>query len=171
MNNESKNDPAAWSTTYALSLTKYQWTEELRKRFFDTIIREVESFPSREPVRLVVDQLSLETDEDPFYNKWKIHGVSVSPDTCSLYLTAVFWGSTAPYTSAKENTIGAKPLFEADGNEGEMYVFGVEAILHIDNAARLSSEIVDVVVDTDSLDNSDTWSYETDDDCILALVG
>src|SRR6478736_711863 len=96
MNNESKN-VHTWSINYALSLTKGQWTEELRNRFFDTIIREIASFPFCEPVCSVVDQLSLETDDEySFHNNWKIHGVSISPDTCLLYLTAVLFGGTPP---------------------------------------------------------------------------
>jgi hypothetical protein len=97
MKNESKH-VHAWSITYALSLSKDQWAEELRNRFFDTIIREIDSFPFHEPVCSVVDQLSLETDgQYSFHNSWKIHGVSVSPDTCSVFLTAVFFGGTSSY--------------------------------------------------------------------------
>jgi hypothetical protein len=51
----------------------------------------------------------------------------------------------APYVSGKENTIGAKPVYEADEDEGETYVFSVEAILHINDAGHLSSDIGAVV--------------------------
>ena len=43
-------------------------------------------------------------------------------------------------------------------------------ILHINDAGELSSEVGAVVVDPESLDNTNTWLDRTDDACILALV-
>ena len=81
-----------------LSLSKDQWTEELGNRFFSGITREVNSFPFRRPVRSVVELLSLQTDvEYAFHANWKIYGVSIATEISSLFLTALFWGFTAPY--------------------------------------------------------------------------
>jgi hypothetical protein len=84
MNGESGKTPSTnvWSTDYALTLTltKDQWTSELWNPLFDAsrgkLIR-----CRFEPVRSVVEQLSLEIDvKDAFHPNWKIYGVSISTE-------------------------------------------------------------------------------------------
>ena len=67
-----------WSTDYARSLTKDQWTGELESRFFDDICREITSLAVREPVRLALEQHSLEALGDNEHSNWKIYNVSIS---------------------------------------------------------------------------------------------
>ena len=49
----------SWSTDYARSLTKDQWTDELRSRFMNDICREITSLAVRKPVCLALEQHSL----------------------------------------------------------------------------------------------------------------
>src|ERR1700738_3765485 len=94
-----------WSTAYALSLTKDQWTDEISERFFDDIAHEIASFPFREPARAIVDLLSLDTDH-PFHSNWKIYGVSITVDVAWLFLTAIFWGRPKPFMQGRGAFIG-----------------------------------------------------------------
>jgi hypothetical protein len=52
-------EQAVWSSDYACSLTQEQWCEELQNRFFSSINAAVESLSTQEPVRGIVDQLSM----------------------------------------------------------------------------------------------------------------
>ena len=71
----------SWNLDYARSLTLDQWTDELNNHFLQKIDREVRTFPFREPVRSIIETLSLENDE---YANWYVHSVSFSADSCDF---------------------------------------------------------------------------------------
>src|SRR6266478_3345416 len=74
-----------WSTDYARSLTKDQWTGELESRFFDDIRREITSLAVREPVRLALERHSLEALAHNEHSNWKIYNVSISGEISSFF--------------------------------------------------------------------------------------
>ena len=141
-----------WSTDYARSLTKDQWTGELDRRFFDDIRRELTSLAVREPVRLALQQHSLEPFGDNEHSNWKIYNVFISEEISSLFVTAYFWQIAPPW----QDTI----------LPGDDVPITVQAVLRIDNEGRVSSEVIDVSLDPDSLGPSEEWYT---DDVILAL--
>ena len=147
----------AWSTDYARSLTKDQWTGELDRRFFDDIRREITSLAVREPVRLALERHSLEALGDDEHSNWKIYNVSISGEISSFFVTAYFWQVAPPWQD-----IGVKPFLPGD----DVYII-VWAVLRIDNEGRLSSEVIDVSLDPDCLGPSEEWHT---DDFILGLV-
>jgi hypothetical protein len=146
-----------WSTDYARSLTKDQWTGELDRRFFDDIRREITSLAVREPVRLALQQHSLEPFGDNEHSNWKIYNVSISEEISSLFVTAYFWQIAPPWQDIGEESI----------LPGDDVPITVQAVLRIDNEGRLSSEVIDVSLDPDSLGPSEEW-YS--DDFILGLI-
>ena len=146
-----------WSTNYARSLTKDQWTGELDRRFFDDIRRELTSLAVREPVRLALQQHSLEPFGDNEHSNWKIYNVSISEEISSLFVTAYFWQIAPPWQDIGEESI----------LPGDDVPITVQAVLRIDNEGRLSSEVIDVSLDPDSLGPSEEW-YS--DDFILGLI-
>ena len=97
-----------WSTDYARSLTKDQWTGELDRRFFDDIRREITSLAVREPVRLALQQRSLEPFGDNEHSNWKIYNVSISGEISSFFVTAYFWQLAPPWQD-----IGVEPILPA----------------------------------------------------------
>jgi len=145
-----------WSTDYARSLTKDQWTGELDRRFFDDIRREITSLAVREPVRLALQQHSLEPFGDNEHSNWKIYNVSISEEISSLFVTAYFWQIAPPWQD-----IGVESILPGDD-----VPITVQAVLRIDNEGRVSSEVIDVSLDPDSLGPSEEWYT---DDVILAL--
>jgi hypothetical protein len=150
----------SWSTDYARSLTKNQWTDELGKRFMDDICREITSLAVREPVRLALQQHSLEPFGDNEHSNWKIYNVSISGEISSFFVTAYFW-QVAP----SWQDIGVEPI--SPGRDENTFSITVQAVLRIDNDGRLSSEVIDVSLDPDSLGPSEEWYT---DDFILALI-
>jgi len=148
-----------WSTDYARSLTKDQWTGELDRRFFDDIRREITSLAVREPVRLVLQQHSLEALGDNEHSNWKIYNVSISGEISSFFATASFWQIAPPWQD-----IGVEPI--SPGYDENTFSITVQAVLRIDNEGRVSSEVIDVSLDPDSLGPSEEWYT---DDVILAL--
>jgi hypothetical protein len=146
-----------WSTDYARSLTKDQWTRELERRFFYDIRREITSLAVREPVRLALEQHSLEPLGDNEHSNWKIHNVSISGEISSFSVTAYFWQIAPPWQG-----IGVKPFLPGDDVS-----ITVQAVLRIDNEGRLSSEVIDVSLDPDCLGPSEEWYT---DEVILALL-
>ena len=94
-----------WSTDYARSLTKDQWTDELDNRFFDDIRREITSLAVREPVRLALERHSLEPLGDNEHSNWKIYNVSISGEISSFSVTAYFWQVAPPWQD-----IGVEPI-------------------------------------------------------------
>ena len=147
----------SWSTDYARSLTKDQWTGELERRFFDDIRREITSLAVREPVRLALRQHSLEPLGDNEHSLWKIYNVSISGEISLLFVTAYFWQVAPPWQD-----IGVEPFLPGD----DVYIT-VWAVLRIDNEGRLSSEVIDVSLDPDCLGPSEEWYT---DKVILALL-
>ena len=148
-----------WSTDYARSLTKDQWTGELDRRFFDDIRRELTSLAVREPVRLALQQHSLEPFGDNEHSNWKIYNVSISEEISSLFVTAYFWQIAPP---PPWQDIAVEPILSGDD-----VPITVQAVLRIDNEGRVSSEVIDVSLDPDSLGPSEEWY---NDDFILALI-
>jgi hypothetical protein len=149
-----------WSTDYARSLTKDQWTGELERRFFDDIRREITSLAVREPVRLALRQHSLEPLGDNEHSLWKIYNVSISGEISLLFVTAYFWQVAPPWQD-----IGVEPILP--GYDENTFSITVQAVLRIDNEGRLSSEVIDVSLDPESLGPSEEWYT---DDFILALI-
>jgi len=149
----------SWSTDYARSLTKDQWTGELERRFFDDICREINSLAAREPVCLALEQHSLEPLGDNEHSNWKIHNVSISGEISSLSVTAYFW-QVAP----SWQDIGVEPI--SPGRDENTFSITVQAVLSIDNEGRVSSEVIDVSLDHDCLGPDEEWYT---DDVILAL--
>ena len=86
-----------WSTDHARSLTKNQWTDELSMRFMDDICREITSLAVREPVRLALEQHSLEALGDNEHSNWKIYNVSISGEISFFFVTAYFWQVAPPW--------------------------------------------------------------------------
>jgi hypothetical protein len=148
-----------WSTDYARSLTKDQWTRELERRFFNDIRREITSLAVREPVRLALEQHSLEPLGDNEHSNWKIHNVSISGEISSFSVTAYFWQIAPPWQD-----IGVEPVLP--GHDENTFSITVQAVLRIDNEGRLSSEVIDVSLDPDCLGPSEEWYT---DEVILAL--
>ena len=146
-----------WSTDHARSLTKDQWTDELSARFMDDICREITSLAVREPVRLALEQHSLESLGDNEHSNWKIYNVSISGEISSFFLTAYFWQVAPPWQD-----IGVEPVLPGDD-----VAITVSAVLRINNKGRVSSEVIDVSLDPDSLGPSEEWYT---DDFILALL-
>ena len=148
-----------WSTDYARSLTKDQWTGELERRFFDDICREITSLAVRKPVCLALEQHSLEALGDDEHSNWKIYNVSISGEISSLFVTAYFW-QVAP----SWQDIGVEPILP--GDDENTFSIIVQAVLSIDNEGRVSSEVIDVSLDPDCLGPDEEWYT---DDVILAL--
>jgi hypothetical protein len=149
-----------WSTDYARSLTKDQWTGELESRFFDDIRREITSLAVRESVRLALEQHSLEALAHNEHSNWKIYNVSISGEISSFFVTAYFW-QVAP----SWQDIGVEPI--SPDRDENTFSITVQAVLRIDNEGRLSSEVIDVSLDPESLGPSEEWYT---DDFILALI-
>ena len=148
-----------WSTDHARSLTKDQWTDELRTRFWKNILRKITSLAVREPVRLALEQHSLEALGDDEYSNWKIYNVSISGEISSLSVIAYFWQVAPPWQD-----IGVEPILPAD--DENTFSITVQAVLSIDNEGRVSSEVFDVSLDPDCLGPDEEWYTE---DVILAL--
>ena len=119
-----------WSTDYARSLTKDQWTDELQRRFMNDIWREMNSLAVRKPVCLALDTKGLEPLGDDAHSNWKIYNVSVSGEISSLSVIAYFW-QTAP----EWQDIEVEPFLPGYGEN--MFSITVQAVLHIDNEGRL----------------------------------
>jgi hypothetical protein len=157
-----------WSMTYALSLTKDQWTDEISERFFNDIAREIASFPFREPARAIVDLLSLDTDgKRPFHSNWKIYSVSITADVARLFLTAIFWGSTKPFMQGRGIIIGVEPVLDGSQDGFDTFMIGAEAVLRINNSGEVSSDLLEAWTDPDNMPQD--WSYDCDG-CLFALV-
>ena len=105
----------SWSTDYARSLTKDQWTGELERRFFDDIRREITSLAVRKPVCLALEQHSLEPLGDNEHSNWKIYNVSISGEISSLSVTAYFWQVAPPWQD-----IGVEPFLPGDENNFQL---------------------------------------------------
>jgi len=148
-----------WSTDHARSLTKDQWTDELRTRFMDDIRPEITSLAVREPVRLALDQHSLEALGDNEHSNWKIYNVSISGEISPFFVFAYFWQVTPPWQD-----IGVEPVLP--GDDENIFSITVQAVLRINNKGRVSSEVIDVSLDPDSLGPGEEWYT---DDVILAL--
>jgi hypothetical protein len=149
-----------WSTDYARSLTKDQWTGELERRFLNDICREINSLAARGPVCLALEQHSLEPLGDNVHSNWKIYNVSISGEISSLSVTAYFWQIAPPWQD-----IGVEPVLP--GYDENTFSITVQAVLRIDNEGRLSSEVIDVSLDPDCLGPSEEWYT---DEVILALL-
>jgi hypothetical protein len=157
----------------AQTLTLLEWREEIYNgttcygRIFDAFLREIDSFPQREPMLSLVKRLCLDTKGPyPFHSNWIIPNVTVSEHLCSFPTNVYFWGETTPFKAGRSHITGVHPLFEASGDqEREMYVIGVEAILRINDDAQMSSEIVETFTETDpdrwriDWDNPDGWLF------------
>jgi hypothetical protein len=155
-----------WSITYALSLAKDQWTDEISERFFNDIAQEIASFPFREPARAIVDLLSLDTDES-FHSNWKIYGVSIVGDVARLFLTAIFWGSTKPFMHGRGAIIGVEPVLDGSKDGFDTFMIGTEAVVRFDNSGEVSSENLEAWTDPENMPQD--WSYDCDG-CLFALV-
>jgi hypothetical protein len=130
-------EQAVWSSDYACSLTQEQWCEELQNRFFSSINAAVESLSTQEPVRGIVDQLSMQA---PLMTCWKVFPGHFDQERFTFPLRVSLLGGTKPNASAIGNTLGAVPIV-VDNDGEETYVFEVEAFLHIGNTGDLSTSI------------------------------
>ena len=137
--NEEKNiiELSVWSNDYARSLTQEQWCEELQNRFSSSINAAVESLSTQEPVRGIVDQLSM---QPPLMTCWKVFPGHFDQERFTFPLRVSLLGGTKPNASAIGNTLGAVPIV-VDNDGEETYVFEVEAFLHIGNTGDLSTSI------------------------------
>jgi hypothetical protein len=154
------NQNHGWSTDYARSLTKDQWTDELYSRFMEDLCAEIDSWAVREPVRLALEKHSLDSLDGYQHSNWKIYDVSISGEISSLYVNAYFWISSPSW-----NAVGVEPLL-ADDTEN-WFALTVEGVLQIDNEGRLSSRVTDVSLDPDSMGPDEEWYTE---DFILATI-
>jgi hypothetical protein len=149
---------------HAKTLTLDQWRGEIcsgaegEGPLWNDIVREMDSFPQRDPMRSLVEQLCLESDSESICRvSCMIHGVAVSEDFCSFPTTVYFYGWTEPYQAGRANIIGAEP-FEvcrdvfSDGIDRDTYFIRVEAVLRINDDAQMSSEIVEACADPYSID-------------------
>jgi hypothetical protein len=130
-------EQAVWSSDYACSLTQEQWCEELQNRFFSSINAAVESLSTQEPVRGIVDQLSMQA---PLMTCWKVFPGHFDQERFTFPLRVSLLGGTKPNASAIGNTLGAVPIV-VDNDGEETYVFEVEAFLHIGNTGDLSTSV------------------------------
>ena len=151
----------SWNLDYARSLTLDQWTDELNNHFLQKIDREVRTFPFREPVRSIIETLSLENDE---YANWYVHSVSFSADSCDFPTTALTFCSPQLFTEGRGQFFDAVPVLDLDFWGEEMYVIVSQAVLHINDAGEITSEILDAWADVDC-------APDNDDSCLSALVG
>jgi hypothetical protein len=125
----------------------------------DEICREIGSLAVREPVRSALKQHSLEALGDNEHSNWKIYNVSISGEISSFFVTAYFWQVAPPWRD-----IGVEPVLT--GDDENIFSIIIQAVLRINNKGRVSSEIIDVSLDRDSLGPSEEWYA---DDAILAL--
>jgi hypothetical protein len=161
---------------HAQSLTREQWRNEIwisdgdgppEGPLWKDILREIDSFPRREPMISLVKNLNLDT-EYGFNASWIIHSVNVSEDFCSFPMTAYFTGSTEQYKTGRSHITGVEPIMDDEEEEREIYVIGVEAILHINDNAQMSSELVEAFTETDpdrwtiDWENPDGWLFAQD---------
>jgi hypothetical protein len=130
-------EQAVWSSDYACSLTQEQGCEELQNRLFDSINKAVESLSTQEPVRGIVDQLSMQA---PLMTCWKVFPGHFDQERFTFPLRVSLLGGTKPNASAIGNTLGAVPIV-VDNDGEETYVFEVEAFLHIGDTGDLSTSI------------------------------
>ena len=105
---------------------------------------------------MALEQHSLEALGDNEHSNWKIYNVSISEEISSLFVIAYFWQVAPPWQD-----IGVEPILPGDD-----VPITVQAVLRIDNEGRVSSEVIDVSLDPDSLGPSEEWYT---DDVILAL--
>lgn len=145
-----------WSSDYARSLTQDQWYQELRERFFDFINAAIESLPSREPVRGIVEQLSMQA---PFMTCWKVFPGFPDQERFTFPLRVSLLGGTKPNASAIGNTLGAVPI-NVDNDGEENYVFEVEAFLYIGHTGDLSTSVLCVNTATDQLHSYAEWESD-----------
>ena len=106
---------------------------------------------------MALEQHSLEALGDNEHSNWKIYNVSISGEISSFFVTAYFWQVAPPWQD-----IGVEPILPGDD-----VPITVQAVLRIDNEGRVSSEVIDVSLDPDSLGPSEEWY---NDDFILALI-
>jgi hypothetical protein len=106
--NEQKDiiEQAVWSSDYACSLSQEQWCEELQNRLFDSINKTLESLSTQEPVRGILDQLSM---QPPFMTCWKVFPGHFDQERFTFPLRVSLLGGTKPNASAIGNTLGAYP--------------------------------------------------------------
>jgi hypothetical protein len=149
-----------WSTAYARSLSKDQWSDELDSRFFDDICREIKSLAVREPVRLALEQHGLEPLGDDEHSNWKIYNVSISGEISSFSVIAYFWQDAPSWQD-----IGVEPILP--GFDENSFSIIVQAVLSIDNEGRVSAEVIGVSLDPDCLGPNEEYYTEN---VILALL-
>jgi hypothetical protein len=164
----------------AKSLTLDQWRAEIwvsdksaqrEGPLWKDIIQEITSFPRREPVRSFVASLGLDEYgiEAPFDPDWIIHNVIISDHLCSFPITIYFFGTTKVYRTGMEEIVCVvetpKGRLILDDADAHLCVVGVEAVLHINDNATMSSEIVEVFTGTDGL--RARIDYQNADNCLF----
>jgi hypothetical protein len=100
-------EQAVWSSDYACSLSQEQWCEELQNRFSSSINAAVESLSTQEPVRGIVDQLSM---QPRFMTCWKVFPGHFDQERFTFPLRVSLLGGIKPNVSAIGNTLGAVPI-------------------------------------------------------------
>jgi hypothetical protein len=157
-----------WSTEYARSLTKAQWCDEIKIRFFDAIRREIESSPFRESLRSVLEQLDVDCQgEHAFLWNWDIYTVSIFEENSLLRFTAWFYASTSSWHQAE---IDPESIwFDEDLDGTKTFLLAFDGILRINDTGALSSEIVEIYTDPDLMpvlyDRGDDFIFRFQDGC------
>ena len=132
---------------YARGLTFEQWREAFLTDgpLSRAIIREMDSFPEREPMRSFVDGLSLELPANP--DGWDIHNVSISDASCSLFVSFEYGAFSEKFSGGA--IAGAEPVETDVAGDQDYYLFDVSAVFHVnDDGNVVSSEILDVCAQT-----------------------
>jgi hypothetical protein len=171
-NGTKKNMPdkvsTPWSLSYARSLSKEQWEDEIRSRFFDAIRREIESGPFREPLRSFLEKLNVNfAGKHPFLFSWDIYSALVVEDKSQLKFTAWFYAITYPWDQSEPDPESIW-FMETGDDESKTFLIAFDGIIRIDQAGGVGSEISEIYTDPDLMPN---FCDREDNDFIYGFQG
>jgi hypothetical protein len=173
---------------HAQSLTLDQWRKEFwisdsdgphKGPLWNGFMREIRSFAQREVVRSFAKRHCLDAEIGllTFSPTWIIHCVSVSKHFCSFPLSAYFFGSTETHRTGLEEILAViitpKGQLILDDADQHLRVVGVEAAVQINDDAQMSSQIIEVFIQSDADSDRAQIDWQTSEGCLMTstMVG
>jgi hypothetical protein len=128
--------------TYAKTLTLHQWREEIFGRLWKQIEREIDLMACLDPVLSIARELELDLPGDA--DIWDVHNVTISKDSCSVFMSFEYGVFTYPDVRRPATNVGPEPVETNVAGDRYYYLFDVSVVFQINDNADVSIEILDI---------------------------
>jgi hypothetical protein len=128
--------------TFAKTLTLQQWRKEIFGRLWEQIEREIDLVACLDPMLSIARELELDLPGND--DIWDVHNVTISEDSCSVFVSFEYRVSTYPYVRRPATNVGPEPVETNVAGDRYYYLFDVSVMFQINNNADVSMEILDI---------------------------